>query len=75
MILAQTSPGVVRERPYLAALLGLAVLAVIGIIPVVGGIVIFVGFGAVVLLMWRTLRGPAANEGAGSQSTLASSAG
>jgi hypothetical protein len=75
MILAQASPGVVRERPYLAALLGLAVLAVIGIIPVVGGIVIFVGFGAVVLLMWRTLRGPATSEGAGSQSNLASSAG
>jgi hypothetical protein len=26
-------------------------------IPVVGGVVSFIGFGAVVLLMWRTFRG------------------
>lgn len=62
MILARTSPDVVRERPYLAALLGVAILGVIGIIPVVGGIAVLIGFGAVVLLMWRALRGPATSE-------------
>ena len=62
MILVRTSPGVVRERPYLAALIGVAILGVIGIIPVVGGIAVLIGFGAVVLLMWRALRGPATSE-------------
>ena len=60
-ILARTSPGVVRERPYLAAVIGLVLLGVVGAIPFVGGIVgglaVLVGFGAVVLLMWRVLRG------------------
>ena len=63
-ILGQVTPAVVRERPYLAALLGLAVLGVISVVPVIGGIVILVGFGAVVLLMWRTLRGSPAGHGA-----------
>ena len=34
----------------------------IGIIPVVGGIAVLIGFRAVVLLMWRALRGPATSE-------------
>ncbi len=55
-ILARTSPGVVRDRPYLAAVIGLIVMGIVGIIPVVGGLVVLVGFGAVVLLMWRVFR-------------------
>ena len=75
MILARTSPGVVRERPYLAALIGVAILGVIGIIPVVGGIAVLIGFGAVVLLMWRALRGPATSERGVVHATVGSSAG
>jgi hypothetical protein len=56
LILSRTSPGVARERPYLAALVGLVVLAAIGWIPFVGGLLILLGFGAVMLLMWRVLR-------------------
>jgi hypothetical protein len=55
-ILGQTST-VERERPYLAALVGLTVVGVVSIIPTVGGLISFVGFGAVMLLSWRVLRG------------------
>jgi hypothetical protein len=48
------------ERPYRAALLGVVVLQVVGIVPVVGGLVTAVasilGVGAILLLAWRTLR-------------------
>ena len=49
-----------RERPYVSALVGMAILAVIGIIPFLGGIVGLIGFGAVILLMWRTFTGRSA---------------
>ena len=75
MILARTAPDLLGERPYLAALIGIAVLGVIGIVPVVGGIVILFGFGAVVLAMWRTVRRPAASERAVGPAAVASSAG
>ena len=60
-ILARLDPGKVRERPYLASVVGLIVLQVVGLIPVVGLISAFaslLGFGAVLLAGWRTLRGP-----------------
>jgi hypothetical protein len=56
LILSRTSPGVPRERPYLAAVIGLLALGVLSIIPFIGGLISFVGFGAVVLLMWRVIR-------------------
>jgi hypothetical protein len=56
LILAQSSPGV-RERPYLAAVVGLAIMGLVGWVPFVGGLISFVGFGAVMLLSWRVLRG------------------
>jgi hypothetical protein len=56
LILSRMSPNVPRERPYLAAVIGLLALGVLSIIPLVGGIISFVGFGAVVLLMWRVIR-------------------
>jgi hypothetical protein len=49
-------PGPRRERPYLAAVVGVLVLSIVSIVPILGGIVSFMGFGAIVLLMWRTLR-------------------
>ena len=51
------SSSVVPERPYRAAIVGLALVGLIGVIPPVGGLVSFVGFGAVVLFAWRVFRG------------------
>ena len=56
-IVSRMSSGVPRERPYLAALIGLALVGAISIVPGIGGIVAFVGFGAVILSMWRVVRG------------------
>lgn len=56
LILGRATPGKVRERPYLAAALGIAVLGLISIVPPIGGLITFVGFGAVVLAMWRVVR-------------------
>ena len=42
------------ERPYLASVLGLIVLLVAGIVPFVVPIASLFGFGAVLLLAWRT---------------------
>lgn len=74
-ILARTAPDLLGERPYLAALIGMAVLGVIGIVPVIGGVVILVGFGAVVLAMWRTVRRPATRERVVAPAVVGSSAG
>ncbi len=52
-ILGRISPHVVRERPYLAAVIGLIVLHIVGIVPLVSAIASLFGFGAVVLLAWR----------------------
>ncbi len=46
------------DRPYLAATIGLVVLQIAGFVPFVVPIASLVGFGAVLLLAWRTLRGP-----------------
>ncbi len=56
-ILERLTPQVTRERPYLAAVVGVLVLDVVSIVPFVGAIVAFFGFGAVVLYVWRTFRG------------------
>jgi hypothetical protein len=58
-ILNQSSTVGTGRRPYLAAVVGMLVLAVVSFIPVVGGLVAFMGFGAVILSLWRTIRGPA----------------
>jgi hypothetical protein len=55
-ILRQSSPTATHERPYLAAVVGILALAVISLIPMVGGLVSFMGLGSVVLLMWRNFR-------------------
>jgi hypothetical protein len=59
-ILRQTDTAQVRERPYLAAFLGIVVLGIVGLVPVlnlVTAIFSVVGFGAILILGWRTLRG------------------
>jgi hypothetical protein len=53
-ILHRTSPEVVRERPYLAAVIGLVILQLLTIVPFVTAIASLFGFGAVLLLAWRT---------------------
>ena len=55
--MTRTSPGVERERPYLAAVLGVIVLSGLSLIPFVGGMISLFGIGAALLLMWRTFRG------------------
>jgi hypothetical protein len=56
-ILARMSPGISRERPYLAAVLGLMILEVLGILPFLPMIASLFGYGAVLLLAWNTIRG------------------
>lgn len=61
-ILHRTSPTVVRERPYLAAVIGLIVLQVMAILPFLSAIASLFGFGAVLLFGWRTFRHHGAGE-------------
>ena len=55
-MVGRLSPGVTRERPYLAAVAGLLVLEVAGIVPLVSAVATLFGYGAVLLLAWRTVR-------------------
>jgi hypothetical protein len=55
-IVGRLSPGVTRERPYLAAVVGLVALEVIGIVPLVSAVATLFGYGAVLLIAWRTLQ-------------------
>lgn len=58
-VLHRMSPEQVRERPYLAAVIGLLILGFLGIIPVlaiVTALASLFGFGAVLLLAFRTIR-------------------
>ena len=49
-------------RPYLAAVVGLVILQVISLIPLVGAVASLIGFGAVLLLAWRTFRGTSTTQ-------------
>ncbi len=71
-IVRATSPGASRERPYLAAIIGVVLLDLVSVIPVVGAVASILGFGAIVLLMWRVLRGTTDSPGAASQAAAAS---
>lgn len=68
-ILGRLTPGVVRERPYLAATIGIGLLHLIAIWPLLHFVPGFVGYGAVLLLAWRTWAAgrPAATPYAGTQ--------
>ena len=58
-VLQQRRPAASRERPYLAAVIGLLILQALSLVPVLGivsALVSLFGFGAVVLLAWRTVR-------------------
>jgi hypothetical protein len=45
-----------RERPYLAAVLGVVILEIMGIVPPLAALASLFGFGAVILVTWRTFR-------------------
>lgn len=58
-VLRRTAPERVRERPFLAAVVGMLILEVLAIVPVLAVVVMIAslfGFGAVILLSLRTLR-------------------
>lgn len=57
-ILGRMSPTTQRERPYLAAVIGIVILEIAGIFPLLPAIAGLFGYGAVLLLAWRTFRGP-----------------
>ena len=80
VIVGQLRGGPSEGRPYFAALLGVVVLLVVGIVPVFGGlfsaVVSFLGLGAVILLTWRVFRGRAGTlETASSQTPAPTQAG
>jgi len=57
-VLRRTGSGI-RERPYLASVIGLLILQTLSLVPIlaiVASIASLFGFGAVLLLAWRTLR-------------------
>ena len=59
-ILRRTAQGPERERPFLAAVVGVVVLGALGLVPVLGLIVTvasLLGFGALIRIAFRTLRG------------------
>jgi len=64
------------DRPYLAAVLGVIVLAFAGVIPFVSAIATLFGFGALLLVAWRTFRreAPSYGEASGGSTQPAPSA-
>jgi hypothetical protein len=59
-LLRVTGPAQERERPFLAAVFGVVVLGAVGLVPIVGLVVTIaslLGFGALLRLGYRTLRG------------------
>jgi hypothetical protein len=61
-VLERTNSGGVRERPYLAAVVGLVILQVSAIFPPIPMIASFLGYGAVILLAWRVFRHDGSRE-------------
>lgn len=61
-ILGRSGAGAIGERPYLAALVGLSIVGVVSLLPPVGGLLAFLGSGAIVLAMWRVARGATADD-------------
>ena len=55
-IVARFRGSAEADRPYLAAVLGVIVLAVAGVVPFVTAIATLFGFGGLLLAAWRTLR-------------------
>jgi hypothetical protein len=62
-------------RPYLAAVLGVIVLGVAGMVPFVSAIATLFGFGALLLAAWRTVRPSSPSLGTASTTWVAPAAG
>ena len=67
-ILVRTRGSSEPGQPYAAALVGVVVLAFVGILPFVSGIATLFGFGALLLMGWRILRPPTTGMAVGSGS-------
>ena len=74
-ILARTRGAAEPDRPYLAAVVGVIVLAIAGVLPFVSAIATLFGFGALLLAAWRTLRHRVPSAGEAGSSQAAASAG
>jgi len=64
-VLRRTSPERVRERPYLAAFLGVFTLQAIALVPILTILTMIAslfGFGAILMLSFRTLRSRGASQ-------------
>lgn len=56
-LLVRTAPDTTRERPYLAAVIGVVILQVASVLPFLPAIATVFGLGAVIVLAWRIFRG------------------
>jgi hypothetical protein len=64
-ILRRTSSESIRERPYLAAFIGVLILQALGVVPVLSIVTMIAslfGFGALLVLSFRTLRSHTASQ-------------
>jgi hypothetical protein len=57
-LLSRRGEAAQAQRPYLAATVGIVVLWIVSFVPFVGAIASLFGFGAVLLMAWRTFRQP-----------------
>jgi hypothetical protein len=63
------APGPRAERPYAAAVVGVIILALLGIVPFVSAIATLFGYGALLVMAWRILRPPTQTATLGSANT------
>jgi hypothetical protein len=70
-VLRRGAKPVPRQRPYLAAVIGVLILEVVGILPPLAAIASLFGFGAVILLAWRSFRSSSIGAPAPSRVTAA----
>jgi hypothetical protein len=61
-LVGRSSPGAERQRPYLAAVVGVVVAAILGFVPLLTFVISLFGLGAVVLAGWRVFRGTGLRE-------------
>jgi hypothetical protein len=61
-LLGRRDDAAQAKRPYLAATVGIVVLWIVSFVPFVGAIASLFGFGAVLLMAWRTFRQPTTTQ-------------
>ena len=61
-LLSRRGDAAQAQRPYLAATIGIVVLWIVSFVPFVGAIASLFGFGAVLLMAWRTFRQPTTTQ-------------